>query len=240
MIEIIPAIDIIEGQCVRLTQGEFASKKTYSANPLDVAQQFEGAGLRRLHLVDLDGARLGRVINYKVLERIATKTSLQIDFGGGIRSDKDLQIVFECGAKQVTAGSIAAEKREIFLSWLEKFGAERIILGADVKNERISISGWTSEKEIFLLDFLHSYIETGIKYVICTDISKDGLLQGPAFELYKKVLAETENLKLIASGGVSQLEDIDKLQEAGLYGVIIGKAIYEGKISVSDLGKYAC
>ncbi|MCO6429356.1 MAG: 1-(5-phosphoribosyl)-5-[(5-phosphoribosylamino)methylideneamino]imidazole-4-carboxamide isomerase [Deltaproteobacteria bacterium] len=240
MIDIIPAIDVIEGKCVRLTQGEFSTKKTYSNDPLDMALRFEDAELKRLHLVDLDGARQGRVINYKVLEKISNRTKLKIDFGGGVRSDKDMQIAFECGAEQVNVGSIAVEQRELMLAWLSKHGAEKIILGADVRNEKVSVSGWTSDKEIFLIDYLHGYKEHGIKYVVCTDISKDGALQGPAHELYRKVLGEVEGIKLIASGGVTTLEDVEKLEEAGLHGVIIGKAIYEGTIELGKLKRFLC
>lgn len=239
MIQIIPAIDIIEGKCVRLTQGKYESKKTYHDNPLEVAQRFADVGLKRLHLVDLDGAKEGRVINYKILEKITNKTSLNVDFGGGIRTDKDLEIAFECGACQVNVGSLAVKEKERCKSWIKQHGAEKIILSADVKNERVCVSGWHEESKLFLLDFLNEYREAGIQYVACTDINSDGTLQGPAFELYKKVQGEIEGLKLIASGGVKNLTDVEKLIEAGLYGVIIGKAIYEGHIKIEELAKLA-
>ncbi len=240
MIQIIPAIDIIEGKCVRLTQGDYSTKKSYYDDPLEIAMEFEDAGLKRLHLVDLDGAIKGQIVNYKVLERIAHKTSLQIDFGGGLRSTKDLEIAFECGAKQITAGSIAVNHKDTVISWLEKYGAESIILGADVKNNKIAMHGWQEESKIFIFDFLNEYKEKGVKYVICTDVSKDGMLAGPGYDLYKEINDEVEGLKLIASGGVSDIHDVEKLQNQGLYGVIIGKAIYENKIKLSDLTKFIC
>ena len=235
MIELLPAIDLIDGKCVRLTQGDYSQKKSYFDDPLEAAKQFEAAGLRRLHLVDLDGAKQGRVINYKILEKIAVKTSLKIDFGGGIRSTKDLEIAFECGATQITAGSVAVKKKDETISWINKYGAEKIILGADVKNEKLATEGWQEESKVYIFDFLNEYKEKGIKYVICTDISKDGMLEGPGIELYKKIMGEIEGLKLIASGGVKDLADIEKLQELGVYGVIIGKALYEGKIKLNEL-----
>jgi len=240
MIEIIPAIDIIEGKCVRLTKGDFETKKTYFDKPLEVAFRFEDHGLRRLHLVDLDGAKEGRIINYKVLEQIAGKTKLHIDFGGGIRSTKDAEIAFECGAKQITAGSIAVKAKDEVVEWLKKYGREKIIIGADVKNEHIAVSGWQEESKIYIYDFLNEFKEAGAKYSICTDVEKDGMLEGPSYDLYKKVMDEVEDIRLIASGGVKTLADVEKLQSCGLYGVIIGKAIYEGHIKLSDLQVFIC
>lgn len=236
MIEIIPAIDIIGGKCVRLTQGDYQRKKIYNENPLEVARQFENAGLRRLHLVDLDGAKAKRIINYHVLEQIATHTNLQIDFGGGVQSDVDIELAFECGASQITGGSIAIKNRPLFLSWLEKYGSEKIILGADVKNDKIAISGWREISDISLMDFLADFQAQGIKYAICTDVSKDGLLQGAAFELYKKIRSQFPGMRLIASGGISSLDDIQRLHDLGIHGAIIGKAFYEGKIQLCELG----
>jgi phosphoribosylformimino-5-aminoimidazole carboxamide ribotide isomerase len=240
MIEIIPAIDIIEGKCVRLTKGSYETKKSYYDDPLEVAHKFEAAGLRRVHLVDLDGAKEGRVINYNLIEKLASKTGLKIDFGGGIRTDKDLEIVFECGAVQATAGSVAVTKKEMVFNWFSKFGPEAIILGADVKFDKIAIHGWQEESELYTNDFLNEYKEHGAKYVICTDIEKDGMLNGPGFELYKRINGEIEGLSLIASGGVSSISDIEKLQSQGLYGVIVGKAIYEGRINLTDLKIFLC
>ena len=235
MIEIIPAIDIIDGKCVRLSQGDYAQKKVYNENPLEVAKAFEDVGVRRLHLVDLDGAKAQHIVNYKVLESIATNTSLTIDFGGGLKSDDDLRIAFESGASMVTGGSIAVKNPAVFLSWLEKFGAEKIILGADVKNEKIAVGGWIETTEIELLPFVKSFMEKGVDKVICTDISKDGMLKGPSIDLYRKMLGEMPDLYLIASGGVSSMQDIEQLAEADVPAVITGKAIYEGRIKMDDL-----
>ncbi|MCS6795318.1 MAG: 1-(5-phosphoribosyl)-5-[(5-phosphoribosylamino)methylideneamino]imidazole-4-carboxamide isomerase [Raineya sp.] len=235
---IIPAIDIIEGKCVRLTQGDYSQKKIYNENPLEIAKMFENEGFRYLHLVDLDGAKAKKVINLKVLEEIASKTSLQIDFGGGVQTDEDLQKVFEAGAKQVTAGSIAVRNPAKVLEWLGKYGAERIILGADVRNECIAMNGWQETSTQDIWEFLDFYQKQGIQYVICTDVSKDGLLQGTAIELYEKILQKFPQLKLIASGGVSNLQDIEILQKIGLEGVIIGKAIYEKRISLQELNTF--
>ncbi|GAB4126947.1 MAG: 1-(5-phosphoribosyl)-5-[(5-phosphoribosylamino) methylideneamino]imidazole-4-carboxamide isomerase [Raineya sp.] len=234
---IIPAIDLIEGKCVRLTQGDYTQKTIYNEDPLAVAQMFEDAGLQYLHLVDLDGAKQKKVINLNVLEKIAKYTKLHIDFGGGVQSDEDIEKVFEAGAKQVTGGSIAVRNPEMFDNWLQKYGADRIILGADVKNEQIAISGWAEVSHLPILKFLQSYQEKGIKYVICTDISKDGLLQGTAKELYAKIQEHFPDLQLIASGGVSSIQDIRDLAQQGLAGVIIGKAIYENKIKLSELAQ---
>lgn len=239
LIDIIPAIDIIDGKCVRLSQGDYEQKKVYNENPLEVAQMFQDHGIKRLHLVDLDGAKAGHIINYKVLETIASKTDLIIDFGGGLKTDDDLKIAFECGAQMITGGSIAVKDNAVFTKWIEKYGADKIILGADVKNEMIAVSGWTETSDLKLIPFVKDYISKGITKVICTDISKDGMLQGPATELYKKILAEFPDLYLVASGGLSSLNDIDQLIEAKVPAVITGKAIYEGKISLKQLEKYA-
>lgn len=238
MIEIIPAIDLIDGKCVRLSQGDYAQKKTYNENPLEVAKMFEDAGITRLHLVDLDGAKAHRIVNHKVLERIATNTNLTIDFGGGLKSDDDLRIAFESGASMVTGGSIAVKQPEVFESWISKFGASKIILGADVKDEKIAVGGWIETTEIELMPFVTNYMNKGIEKVICTDISKDGMLMGPSTDLYKKMLTAQPSLYLIASGGVSSLQDIEKLEEAGVPAVIFGKAIYEGRIELKDLQKF--
>lgn len=229
---IIPAIDIINGQCVRLTQGDYQQKKVYNTNPLEVAKEFEAAGITRLHLVDLDGAKAKHIVNHKVLEQIATHTQLQIDFGGGLKSHEDVRIAFDSGASQITGGTIAVKNREMFLEWLQEYGSEKIILGADVRNAQIAVGGWQEQTNLDLFDFLQFFIEKGIQYVICTDISKDGMMQGPAFKLYQKILTQFPQLKLIASGGVSNQEDIDRLEEMDLYGVIVGKAIYEGKVEL--------
>lgn len=233
--QIIPAIDIIDGKCVRLTRGDYAQKKVYNENPLEVAKQFEDTGIKRLHLVDLDGAKAGRIINWKVLENIAAKTDLLIDFGGGIKAEKDIEIIFNSGGAIVTIGSIAVKEPEIFYQWLRKYGADKILLGADVKDEKISIHGWTEQTEINLFDFLKQNIEKGLQQAFCTDISKDGLLQGPAIDLYKKIIGRFPQLFFIASGGVSSMQDLEQLKETGCKGVIIGKALYEGKIKIPDL-----
>jgi phosphoribosylformimino-5-aminoimidazole carboxamide ribotide isomerase len=239
-IELIPAIDIIDGKCVRLTQGDYSTKKTYNENPLEVAKAFEDCGITRLHVVDLDGAREGRIINYKILESIAGKTSLIIDFGGGLKSDKDLEIAFESGAKMVTGGSIAIKSPDVFLSWLQKYGNERIILGADAKNEKISIGGWQETTETDLITYINNYHAKGITKVICTDISRDGMLQGPSTGLYKKIRKEIPGIYVIASGGISSVKDIEELEEADIPAVIFGKAIYEGRIKLDDLKKLNC
>ncbi|WP_353722279.1 1-(5-phosphoribosyl)-5-[(5-phosphoribosylamino)methylideneamino]imidazole-4-carboxamide isomerase [Dyadobacter sp. 676] len=239
MIHIIPAIDLIEGKCVRLTQGDYGQKKIYNENPLEVALQFEDAGLKRLHLVDLDGAKAKKVVNWKVLERIATKTSLHIDFGGGVQSDDDLKIVFESGAKQVTGGSIAVKQPDLFGHWLKTHGGDKIILGADAKNEKIAVSGWEEGTAIWVYDFVEEYVEKGVKYTISTDVAKDGLLQGPSFDLYKNLQEKCPDLNIIASGGIAGIEDVEKLAEMNIYGVIIGKAIYENRISLADLQRFS-
>ncbi|MBI1341805.1 MAG: 1-(5-phosphoribosyl)-5-[(5-phosphoribosylamino)methylideneamino]imidazole-4-carboxamide isomerase [Terrimonas sp.] len=233
--QIIPAIDIIEGKCVRLTAGDYTQKKIYNEHPLEVARQFEDAGLSRLHLVDLDGARSGRVKNWKVLESIAGKTSLVIDFGGGIKKEDDLRVVFNSGAALATIGSIAVKDEATFIGWINKFGAEKFLLGADVKDEKITIGGWMETTEILVDDFIEKYRKLGIIQVFCTDVSKDGRLEGPATTLYQKLIEKFPDLFLIASGGVSSLQDLEELQEAGCSGVIIGKAIYESRISLHQL-----
>lgn len=238
MIEIIPAIDIIDAKCVRLSQGDYEQKKVYNENPLEVAKMFEGAGIKRLHLVDLDGAKAQHIVNYKVLEKIASQTNLTIDFGGGLKSDEDLRIAFESGAKMITGGSIAVKKPDVFSSWIEKFGSERIILGADVKNEKIAVSGWIETTDADLMPFVEKFKAKGVDKVICTDISKDGMLQGPSIELYKKILEQFPDLYLIASGGVSSMADIEALQDANVPAVITGKAIYEGRITMADLARF--
>jgi phosphoribosylformimino-5-aminoimidazole carboxamide ribotide isomerase len=238
MIMIIPAIDIIEGKCVRLTHGDFQTVKVYGENPLDVAKRFEDAGMQRVHLVDLDGAKEKRIINWKILERIASYTSLKIDFGGGIQSDQDIDIAFECGAAQITAGSIAIKNKQLVLSWLYRYGSEKIILGADVQKNKISIHGWTEATEVDLFDFIADYRKEGIQYIICTDISKDGMLTGPSFELYKEIKSRFSELILIASGGISSIDEIENLDRERIDGVIIGMAIYEGKIELEELKRF--
>ena len=237
MIELIPAIDIIDGKCVRLTQGDYDSKKVYNEDPLEVAKSFEGCGLKRLHVVDLDGAREGRIINYRILERIAVNTSLNIDFGGGLKCDKDLEIAFDCGAQMITGGSIAVKSPEVFGEWLKRFGNERIILGADAKNEKIAVGGWQETTTKDLIPFIEEYHNKGITKVICTDISRDGMLQGPSTVLYKKIREALPGIYLIASGGISSVQDIEELDNAGIAAVIFGKAVYEGRITWQELEK---
>ena len=237
MIEIIPAIDLIDGKCVRLSQGDYAQKTVYNENPLEVAKMFADAGIRRLHLVDLDGAKAQHIVNHNVLERITCETDLIVDFGGGLKSDEDLRIAFECGASMITGGSIAVKNQEVFSSWITKFGGEKIILGADVKDEKIAVGGWMETTDLELMPFIEKYLQKGISKVICTDISKDGMLQGPAIELYKKMLALKPDMYLIASGGVSSIRDIELLHEAAIPAVITGKAIYEGRIKLKELSQ---
>jgi phosphoribosylformimino-5-aminoimidazole carboxamide ribotide isomerase len=234
---IIPAIDLIDGKCVRLTKGDYATKKTYNENPVEVAKAFEASGITHLHLVDLDGAKSKNIVNHSVLNAIASQTNLQIDFGGGIKSDEDLKIAFENGAKQVTGGSIAAQHPAVFLSWLEAFGPDRIILGADCMNRKIATHGWLESSDTDVLAFIENYRQKGIRYVICTDIAKDGMLEGPSVELYKEILAAV-SVDLIASGGISQLSDLDALKEVGCEGAILGKAIYENRISLQELSNW--
>ena len=233
--EIIPAIDIIEGKCVRLTQGDYSQQKIYNENPLEVAKQFEDAGLKRLHLVDLDGARLKRVVNWKVLETIASKTRLQIDFGGGLQAAKDVQILFDSGAALATVGSMAVKNEEEFLRWLTLFGANRFLLGADVKEKKIAIHGWKETTEKDILDFIAHYAERGVGQVFCTDVSKDGKLEGPSINLYREIIEQFPSLYFIASGGVASVSDLDKLREIGCKGAILGKAIYENRINLKEL-----
>jgi phosphoribosylformimino-5-aminoimidazole carboxamide ribotide isomerase len=231
---IIPAIDIINGKCVRLTKGDYATQKIYSENPLEVAKEFEANGIQYLHLVDLDGAKSKHIVNHKVLETISKNTSLKIDFGGGIKSDEDVKIAFENGARQITAGSIAVQNSELFLSWLANYGSDKIMLGADANNRQIATHGWLENSEMDVIDFIADYAQKGIEYVVCTDIAKDGMLQGASNELYIEILQKTK-VKLIASGGVSSIEDLIKLKGIGCEGAILGKAIYEQKITLKEL-----
>jgi phosphoribosylformimino-5-aminoimidazole carboxamide ribotide isomerase len=240
MIEIIPAIDIIDGKCVRLTKGEYSTKKVYNENPLEVAREFEANGIKRLHLVDLDGARLKRVTNWKVLESIATGTDLKIDFGGGLRSDADVELAFHSGAFQVTAGSIAAADRETVLRWGEKYGFDKIIIGADIKLGKIAVNAWRDTSDKGLIEFLQDYYSCGFNNVICTDVSKDGVLEGPSYEVYSEIKSELPGMFTIASGGVSDIDDIEILNGFKIDGIIIGKAIYEGRIKLEQLKKYLC
>lgn len=232
---IIPAIDLIDGKCVRLTKGEYDTKKVYSDNPLDMAKDFEQHGFERLHLVDLDGAKAGKVINLPVLEAICSNTGLKVDFGGGIKTDQDLEKVLSAGADQVTIGSLAVKDPVKVKEWITRYGAGKIILGADVKDQMIAVSGWLETSTLELFDFIDSYYSQGIRHVLCTDISKDGMLQGPAFGLYNEIMKNYPDLQLIASGGVSGIEDVRKLKEAGIPAVVIGKAIYEGRIDLKEL-----
>ncbi|MCB0431555.1 MAG: 1-(5-phosphoribosyl)-5-[(5-phosphoribosylamino)methylideneamino]imidazole-4-carboxamide isomerase [Mangrovimonas sp.] len=235
---LIPAIDLINGHCVRLTKGDYSTQKVYNENPLEVAKQLEAHGIQFLHLVDLDGAKNQHIVNYRILEQIATKTNLKIDFGGGLKSDEDLKIAFNSGANQITGGSIAVQNPAVFSRWLNDYGSDKIILGADVTNEKIAINGWQEESQESLIPFVNAYQKKGIEYVICTDISKDGMLQGPAFKLYETILSKVTGIKLIASGGISHIEELPKLAQMGCEGVIIGKAIYENRITLKQLEKY--
>jgi len=236
--EIIPAIDIIGGKCVRLTQGDYSQKKEYGDNPLEMARQFEQAGIKRLHLVDLDGAKAKKIVNKEVLHSIAQNTALKVDFGGGVQSDEDIELAFAAGASQVTGGSVAVRNPQLFESWLERYGSEKIILGADAKDRKIAIGGWEETTSVDVISFIKSHVDKGIRYVICTDVAKDKLLQGPSMELYKDILEEIPEVKLIASGGVSSLKDLEDLQQCGVYGVIVGKAFYEGRISLEELAAF--
>lgn len=235
MIEIIPAIDIIDGKCVRLSQGDYDAKKVYNEDPLEVAKMFQDAGIRRLHLVDLDGAKAKKIVNKAVLEKIASHTSLVIDFGGGVQSEEDIDIAFSSGASMVTGGSIAVRNSELFTSWLKKYGSEKIILGADCKDDKIAVSGWQESTSLDIIPFLDDYAHKGVKKVVCTDISKDGMLQGPSIDLYKRILSAFPDMYLIASGGVSCFQDILDLETAGIPAVILGKAIYENKVTLEEL-----
>jgi len=236
--QIIPAIDIIEGKCVRLTEGDYAQKKIYNENPLEVAKAFEGIGLMRLHLVDLDGAKAGQVVNWKVLEKIANNTELKIDFGGGIKTEAILKTVLDTGATYATIGSLAVKNELLFQEWIARFGANTFMLGADVFEEKIAIGGWLEKTDISVYDFMKSYIDKGVKQIFCTDIKKDGKLQGPSIELYQKIIEQFPNLHLIASGGVSSLDDLIELEEIGCSAAIVGKAIYENKITISELASF--
>ncbi|MCL6266014.1 HisA/HisF-related TIM barrel protein [Flagellimonas myxillae] len=252
---IIPAIDIIDGKCVRLSKGDYDTKKVYNENPLEVAKAFEDSGIQYLHLVDLDGAKSKHIVNHRILETLASKTGLKIDFGGGLKSDEDLHIAFESGASQITGGSIAVKDKKVFLGWLHKYGPEKIILGADAMDEKVAVSGWLEESDKSLVPFIRSYQQNGIKYVICTDISKDGMLKGPSYDLYQKILDKTKKIEtkisgsgvedkevigiqLIASGGISDYDELPKLAEMGCEGTIIGKAIYENRISLKQLENF--
>jgi phosphoribosylformimino-5-aminoimidazole carboxamide ribotide isomerase len=238
MIELIPALDIIEGKCVRLTQGDYEKKTVYNENPLEIARQFEDIGLSRLHLVDLDGARKGQVVNLKVLDSICNKTKLCIDFGGGIKTDEDLERVFNAGASLAAIGSIAVKNKDLFFSWITKYGADKLFLGADVKDEKIVVSGWKENTDISVFDFIKENYTAGIHTIFCTDVAKDGMLEGASVELYKKIIESCPKLNLVASGGVSSIADISRLNEAGCKAVIIGKAIYEGKVSIAEMRKF--
>lgn len=236
-IEIIPAIDIIDGKCVRLSQGDYSRKTIYNEDPLEVAKMFEAYGLQRLHLVDLDGAKAHHIVNHKVLERITSNTSLVVDFGGGLKSDKDLEIAFEAGAAMITGGSIAVKSPETMMGWIENFGSDRIILGADVSGRKIAVTGWTEDSGLDIFDFISQWMKKGISKVISTDISRDGMLTGPSIQLYREILRQNHEIYLIASGGVGSLQDILDLEKNGVLSVIVGKAIYEGKISMEDIGR---
>jgi len=231
---IIPAIDIIEGKCVRLTRGDFSTQKIYNEDPLDVAKEIEDNGIKYIHMVDLDGARQKKIVNHRTLEKIASRTSLEIDFGGGIRSDTDIEIAFASGARQITAGSIAVSNQEMVLLWLTKYSNQRLILGADSKDRKISVNGWQNETEEDVLDFIQRYSSRGFTYAICTDVNRDGTLEGPATDLYRDILNEVK-INLIASGGISSIRDIEEIKESGCEGVIIGKALYEGRLKLSEL-----
>lgn len=235
---IIPAIDIIEGKCVRLTEGDYSQKKVYNEHPLEVAKQFEDAGLKRLHLVDLDGAKASAVKNWKVLEKLAAKTNLVIDFGGGIKAEEDIRIVFNSGAAYATVGSVAVKDEDAFKGWIKIFGADKFLLGADVKEEKIVINGWLEKTNIWIYDFIEKYISEGINNIFCTDVSKDGKLEGPSTDLYKSIKQKFPDLFFIASGGVSSIKDLDELQNIGCNAAIIGKAIYEGKIKLEELKRF--
>lgn len=236
--EIVPAIDIIDGKCVRLSKGDFNTSKIYGDNPLEMAKMFADAGLKRLHLVDLDGARSRHIVNTRTLESIAGNTDLIIDFGGGVKSRRDIDTAFDCGASMVIVGSTAITDRELMYEWIEEFGEDRIILGADVRNGLISVNGWKEDSNLKLDDFLKEYRAKGITRVLCTDINRDGMLQGPATELYRSILRDFPGIKLIASGGVSSIEDLIELRKEGLYEAIVGKAYYEGKITLKQLAEF--
>jgi phosphoribosylformimino-5-aminoimidazole carboxamide ribotide isomerase len=235
---IIPAIDLIGGKCVRLSQGDYSSKKEYHDDPVEMAKRFEGAGITRLHLVDLDGAKAKKIVNASVLEGICSQTSLTVDFGGGIQANEEIEKAFELGATQVTGGSIAVKNPSLFQEWIRKYGTERIILGADAKDRKIAVGGWEETTSEDLIPFIKDYASKGISFVICTDVAKDGLLQGPSVELYQEILQEIPGLKLIASGGVSSLKDLEELEKIGVYGAIVGKAYYEGRVTLEELSSF--
>jgi phosphoribosylformimino-5-aminoimidazole carboxamide ribotide isomerase len=235
---IIPAIDLIGGKCVRLSQGDYSSKKEYHDDPVEMAKRFEGAGISRLHLVDLDGAKAKKIVNASVLEGICSQTSLIVDFGGGIQANEEIEKAFELGATQVTGGSIAVKNPALFQEWIRKYGTERIILGADAKDRKIAVGGWEETTSEDLIPFIKDYLSKGISFVICTDVAKDGLLQGPSVELYQEILQEIPGLKLIASGGVSSLKDLEELEKIGVYGAIVGKAYYEGRVTLEELASF--
>ena len=235
---IIPAIDLIGGKCVRLSQGDYSSKKEYHDDPVEMAKRFEGAGISRLHLVDLDGAKAKKIVNASVLEGICSQTSLTVDFGGGIQANEEIEKAFELGATQVTGGSIAVKNPSLFQEWIRKYGTERIILGADAKDRKIAVGGWEETTSEDLIPFIKDYVSKGISFVICTDVAKDGLLQGPSVELYQEILQEIPGLKLIASGGVSSLKDLEELEKIGVYGAIVGKAYYEGRVTLEELSSF--
>lgn len=239
MIQIIPAIDIIDGKCVRLTKGDYDSSRVYDDNPVEMAKRFCDAGCRRIHVVDLDGARSSHIVNYRTLESIASKTSLDIDFGGGLKSDEDVRIAFDCGASMITGGSVAVKSPELFLGWLGRYGAQKVILGADVNGGKVATDGWLEQSEHDLLEFIKDYYEKGIRQIISTDISVDGTLSGPSVEMYRSMMSVLPDARIIASGGVSSLDDIMRLENAGVLAVIVGKAIYEGRITLKDLERIA-
>ncbi|MCE7054766.1 1-(5-phosphoribosyl)-5-[(5-phosphoribosylamino)methylideneamino]imidazole-4-carboxamide isomerase [Algoriphagus sp. AGSA1] len=236
--QIIPAIDLIGGKCVRLSQGDYSSKKEYHDDPLEMAKRFEGAGITRLHLVDLDGAKAKKIVNADILQRISSGTSLQVDFGGGIQADEEIEKAFALGAKQVTGGSIAVKNAGLFQAWIKKYGSEKIILGADAKDRKIAVGGWEETTTVDLIPFIKDYAAQGISYVICTDVAKDGLLQGPSVDLYQDILKELPGIKLIASGGVSSVKDLEELEKIGVYGTIVGKAYYEGKVTLGEMAAF--
>ncbi len=235
---IIPAIDLIDGKCVRLKQGDYAQKTEYHADPLVVAQSYEAIGVQRLHLVDLDGAKQKKIVNHAILEKIASKTRLKVDFGGGIRTEKDAQKVFDYGASQLTVGSLAVKKPEIFQGWITKFGAEKLILGADVRAEKITVAGWLETTEVSVFEFIENYVQQGIRHVLCTDVSRDGMMTGTAEELYQQILVQIPDTKLIASGGVKDTSDLERLTKIGVNAIIIGKALYENTISLQELKRF--
>lgn len=239
MIKIIPAIDIIDGKCVRLSQGDYSKKTIYNENPLEVAKMFEAAGIQFLHLVDLDGAKQKRIVNHKVLHEITSKTSLKVDFGGGVQTDEMIEMAFENGASQITGGSVAVKNPDLMASWFQKYGSEKIILGADAHHEKIAISGWEESSGQSIYNFVETWVKNGAKYCISTDVAKDGMLQGPSFDLYKKLQEKNKSLNIVASGGISCIEDIIKLNEMNIYGVIVGKAFYEGRIQLNELAHFA-